>query len=146
MCTFCLHWSFITPYHVCYLKACEKMGFCASLFWLPGRRGHWTFGCTCLPHTSPTWCSFLSHQWIFKVSFGHHNLILPKSNGVNQQLKHYIYFAGLCNRFLRLLADYDWMFYPLIVDINNDFGRNDEKEINVSHIFLIMGLMLRWIC
>ncbi|XP_010430490.1 PREDICTED: nucleolar protein 6 [Camelina sativa] len=33
-------------------------------------------------------------------------------------------------RFLRLLADYDWMFYPLIVDINNDFGRNDEKEIN----------------
>lgn len=25
------------------------------------------------------------------------------------------------------------MFYPLIVDINNDFGRNDEKEINVSH-------------
>ncbi|CAN8328094.1 unnamed protein product [Cochlearia groenlandica] len=33
-------------------------------------------------------------------------------------------------RFLRLLADYDWMFYPLVVDINNDFGRNDEKEIN----------------
>uniref|UniRef100_A0A1J3J6H3 Nucleolar protein 6 n=1 Tax=Noccaea caerulescens TaxID=107243 RepID=A0A1J3J6H3_NOCCA len=33
-------------------------------------------------------------------------------------------------RFLRLLADYDWMFYPLIVDINNDFGRNEEKEIN----------------
>ncbi|KAJ4898834.1 Nrap protein [Raphanus sativus] len=33
-------------------------------------------------------------------------------------------------RFLRLLAEYDWMFYPLIVDINNDFGRNDEKEIN----------------
>lgn len=36
---------------------------------------------------------------------------------------------------MRLLADYDWMFYPLIVDINNDFGRNDEKEINVSLLF-----------
>ena len=43
--------------------------------------------------------------------------------------------AGPCNRFLRLLADYEWMFYPLIVDINNDFGRNDEKEINVSPNF-----------
>lgn len=27
------------------------------------------------------------------------------------------------------------MFYPLIVDINDDFGRNDEKEINVSPKF-----------
>ncbi|XP_010533807.1 PREDICTED: nucleolar protein 6 [Tarenaya hassleriana] len=33
-------------------------------------------------------------------------------------------------RFLRLLADYDWMFCPLIVDINDDLSRNDEKEIN----------------
>ncbi|GLT39138.1 hypothetical protein SLA2020_133450 [Shorea laevis] len=33
-------------------------------------------------------------------------------------------------RFLRLLADYDWTFSPLVVDINNDLSRNDEKEIN----------------
>ncbi|XP_021908004.1 LOW QUALITY PROTEIN: nucleolar protein 6 [Carica papaya] len=33
-------------------------------------------------------------------------------------------------RFLRLLAEYDWTFSPLVVDINNDLSRNDEKEIN----------------
>ncbi|XP_031399532.1 nucleolar protein 6 isoform X2 [Punica granatum] len=33
-------------------------------------------------------------------------------------------------RFLRLLADYNWMFSPLIVDINNDLTQEDEKEIN----------------
>ena len=60
-------------------------------------------------------------------------LILQKNNQV--MVLTNIFFAGLCNRFLRLLADYDWMFYPLIVDINNDFGRNDEKEINVSPSF-----------
>ncbi|KAG8659917.1 nucleolar protein 6 isoform X2 [Manihot esculenta] len=32
-------------------------------------------------------------------------------------------------RFLRLLADYDWTFSPLIVDINNDLTPNDKKEI-----------------
>lgn len=33
-------------------------------------------------------------------------------------------------RFLRLLSEYDWTFSPLVVDINNDLGPNDEKEIN----------------
>lgn len=33
-------------------------------------------------------------------------------------------------RFLRLLAEYDWTFSPLIIDINDDLSRNDEKEIN----------------
>ncbi|GMH24573.1 hypothetical protein Nepgr_026416 [Nepenthes gracilis] len=33
-------------------------------------------------------------------------------------------------RFLRLLSEYDWSFYPLIVDINNDLTPDDEKEIN----------------
>ncbi|XP_073103556.1 uncharacterized protein [Elaeis guineensis] len=33
-------------------------------------------------------------------------------------------------RFLRLLSNYDWIFSPLIVDINNDFTSKDEKEIN----------------
>ncbi|KAJ3674070.1 hypothetical protein LUZ60_006062 [Juncus effusus] len=32
-------------------------------------------------------------------------------------------------RFLRLLANYDWAFAPLIVDINNDFTSQDETEI-----------------
>lgn len=35
-------------------------------------------------------------------------------------------------RFLRLLSEYDWTFSPLVVDINNDLGPDDEKEINVS--------------
>ncbi|KAG1341877.1 putative Nrap protein, expressed [Cocos nucifera] len=33
-------------------------------------------------------------------------------------------------RFLRLLSNYDWIFSPLIVDINDDFTLKDEKEIN----------------
>ncbi|KAL5754642.1 hypothetical protein ACOSP7_022862 [Xanthoceras sorbifolium] len=33
-------------------------------------------------------------------------------------------------RFLRLLADHDWIFSALVVDINNDFGPDDHKEIN----------------
>ncbi|ONK58586.1 uncharacterized protein A4U43_C09F14590 [Asparagus officinalis] len=37
-------------------------------------------------------------------------------------------------RFLRLLSNYDWTFSPLIVDINDDFTSNDEKEINESFI------------
>lgn len=32
-------------------------------------------------------------------------------------------------RFLRLLAEYDWTFSPLIVDINSDFNPSDKKEI-----------------
>ncbi|GLT80019.1 hypothetical protein SLA2020_514820 [Shorea laevis] len=32
-------------------------------------------------------------------------------------------------RFLQLLAEYDWTFSPLVVDINNDLSGNDEKEI-----------------
>lgn len=36
------------------------------------------------------------------------------------------------NRFLRLLAEYDWTFSALIVDINNDLSPNDKKEIYVS--------------
>lgn len=45
-------------------------------------------------------------------------------------------------RFLRLLSEYDWTFSPLVVDINNDLGPDDEKEINVSdesEALLIMG-------
>lgn len=38
------------------------------------------------------------------------------------------------DRFLRLLADYDWTFSPLIVDINNDLTPNDKKEIYVSSV------------
>ncbi|XP_031255043.1 nucleolar protein 6 [Pistacia vera] len=37
-------------------------------------------------------------------------------------------------RFLRLLAEYDWTFSPLVVDINNDFGPDDYKEINDNFI------------
>ncbi|GMI78326.1 hypothetical protein like AT1G63810 [Hibiscus trionum] len=33
-------------------------------------------------------------------------------------------------RFLRLLAEHDWTFSPLIVDINGDLSQNDEKEID----------------
>nr|XP_043615466.1 nucleolar protein 6 [Erigeron canadensis] len=33
-------------------------------------------------------------------------------------------------RFLRLLLEHDWMFTPLIVDINEDMTPDDEKEIN----------------
>lgn len=40
--------------------------------------------------------------------------------------------ANFINRFLRLLSEYDWTFSALVVDINNDLGPNDEKEINVS--------------
>ncbi|KAF9612335.1 hypothetical protein IFM89_038938 [Coptis chinensis] len=32
--------------------------------------------------------------------------------------------------FLRFLSNYDWMFTPLIIDINNDLTSKDEKEIN----------------
>ncbi|KAK4741434.1 hypothetical protein SAY87_025022 [Trapa incisa] len=33
-------------------------------------------------------------------------------------------------RFLRLLADYNWAFSPLVVDINNDLSQEDEREID----------------
>ncbi|KAJ9561979.1 hypothetical protein OSB04_007139 [Centaurea solstitialis] len=33
-------------------------------------------------------------------------------------------------RFLRVLSEHDWMFTPLIVDINEDMTPDDEKEIN----------------
>ncbi|KAG8478251.1 hypothetical protein CXB51_028141 [Gossypium anomalum] len=33
-------------------------------------------------------------------------------------------------RFLRLLAEHDWAFSPLVVDINGDLSQNDEKEID----------------
>ncbi|KAI3451695.1 hypothetical protein Pfo_008360 [Paulownia fortunei] len=33
-------------------------------------------------------------------------------------------------RFLRLLSEYDWSFFPLIVDINGDLTPDDDKEIN----------------
>lgn len=35
-------------------------------------------------------------------------------------------------RFLRLLAEYDWTFSALVIDINNDFGPEDFKLINVG--------------
>ncbi|PQQ09906.1 nucleolar protein 6 [Prunus yedoensis var. nudiflora] len=38
--------------------------------------------------------------------------------------------GNFINRFLRLLADYDWTFSALVVDINNDLTPNDEKEIS----------------
>lgn len=34
-------------------------------------------------------------------------------------------------RFLRLLSEYDWSFFVLVVDINGDLIFDDEKEINV---------------
>ncbi|CAA6653510.1 unnamed protein product [Spirodela intermedia] len=37
-------------------------------------------------------------------------------------------------RFLRLLANYDWTFSPLIVDINNDLTLEDKKQINEAFI------------
>nr|GEX34116.1 nucleolar protein 6 [Tanacetum cinerariifolium] len=33
-------------------------------------------------------------------------------------------------RFLRLVSEHDWMFTPMIVDINEDMSPKDEKEIN----------------
>ncbi|KAI3726492.1 hypothetical protein L1987_66289 [Smallanthus sonchifolius] len=33
-------------------------------------------------------------------------------------------------RFLRVLSEHDWMFTPMIVDINEDMTPDDEKEIN----------------
>ncbi|GJW21174.1 nucleolar protein 6 [Tanacetum coccineum] len=33
-------------------------------------------------------------------------------------------------RFLRLVSEHDWMFTPMIVDINEDMTPKDEKEIN----------------
>lgn len=33
-------------------------------------------------------------------------------------------------RFLRLLSSFDWIFSPMVIDINNDFNLMDEKEIN----------------
>lgn len=35
-------------------------------------------------------------------------------------------------RFLRLLANYDWIFSPLIVDKNNDLSFKDEQVINAN--------------
>ncbi|KAJ4851471.1 hypothetical protein Tsubulata_014141 [Turnera subulata] len=43
------------------------------------------------------------------------------------------------HRFLRLLAEYDWRFSSLVVDINNDLTPSDKKEIYVSsevHLFI----------
>ncbi|MQL78687.1 hypothetical protein Taro_011122 [Colocasia esculenta] len=37
-------------------------------------------------------------------------------------------------RFLRLLANYDWSFSPLVVDINNDLTLEDKKQINDKFI------------
>lgn len=37
-------------------------------------------------------------------------------------------------RFLRLLAEYDWTFSALVVDINNDFGPEDFKLINDNFV------------
>ncbi|KAL7614300.1 hypothetical protein Lser_V15G04918 [Lactuca serriola] len=44
-------------------------------------------------------------------------------------------------RFLRLLSDHDWMFTPLIVDINEDMTPDDEKEINTKSFRLVEKLM-----
>lgn len=33
-------------------------------------------------------------------------------------------------RFLRLLTEYDWALFPLIIDINGDMSAKDEREIN----------------
>lgn len=41
-------------------------------------------------------------------------------------------FYTLNIRFLRLLAEHDWAFSPLVVDINGDLSQNDDKEIDVS--------------
>uniref|UniRef100_A0A1D1YCT8 Nucleolar protein 6 n=1 Tax=Anthurium amnicola TaxID=1678845 RepID=A0A1D1YCT8_9ARAE len=38
-------------------------------------------------------------------------------------------------RFLRLLANYDWTFSPLVIDINNDLTLEDKKQINEKFIF-----------
>lgn len=51
------------------------------------------------------------------------------------------------DRFLRLLADYDWTFSPLIVDINNDLTPNDKKAIYVSSVIdrnhlILLGLFI----
>ncbi|KAK2981597.1 hypothetical protein RJ640_011127 [Escallonia rubra] len=37
-------------------------------------------------------------------------------------------------RFLRLLSDYDWTFSALIVDINGDLTKDDEKGINENFL------------
>ncbi|KAH9711399.1 nucleolar protein [Citrus sinensis] len=37
-------------------------------------------------------------------------------------------------RFLRLLAEYDWTFSALVIDINNDFGPEDFKLINDNFV------------
>lgn len=44
-------------------------------------------------------------------------------------------------RFLRLLSDHDWMFTPLIVDINEDMTPDDEKEINVSNLQSLLSYL-----
>ncbi|OMO95209.1 Nrap protein [Corchorus capsularis] len=37
-------------------------------------------------------------------------------------------------RFLRLLAEHDWAFSPLVVDINGDLTQNDQKEFDENFI------------
>ncbi|CAJ1930137.1 unnamed protein product [Sphenostylis stenocarpa] len=42
-------------------------------------------------------------------------------------------------RFLRLLSHYDWTFSPLVVDINNELSKSDEKEINDNFLLRRKG-------
>ncbi|GAB2279548.1 hypothetical protein Dimus_014191 [Dionaea muscipula] len=42
-------------------------------------------------------------------------------------------------RFLRLLSEFVWRFYPLVVDINNDLTPEDEKEINENFLLSRKG-------
>lgn len=56
---------------------------------------------------------------------GNYILELHANNGV-------FFWQNYFVRFLRLLAEYDWTFSALVVDINNDFGPEDHKEINVG--------------
>lgn len=51
----------------------------------------------------------------------------------------------LVNRFLRLLSEHDWMFTPMIVDINEDMTPDDEKEINVSDPLNAKQLFIDWL-
>ncbi|KAL9273669.1 Pyridine nucleotide-disulfide oxidoreductase domain-containing protein [Drosera capensis] len=42
-------------------------------------------------------------------------------------------------RFLRMLSEYPWNFYPLIVDINGDLTSEDEKAINENFMLSRKG-------
>ncbi|KAL5976326.1 hypothetical protein ACLOJK_020657 [Asimina triloba] len=82
----------------------------------------------------------LAKRWV-AVHFFSHFL----SEGAIELLVAYLFlkpwpFYAPCSRitgflrFLRLLADYDWTFSPLVVDINNDLTLEDEKEINENFV------------